>query len=256
MTERLRILIVDDEPACRDDIRDLLATEADCTVIAEAGDGPSALAAIREHQPDIVFLDIQMPELDGFGVLEGIDERTRTAFIFVTAYEQYAIRAFEAHALDYLLKPFDRERFERSLQRAREAAQVGAAVSDDVQGLIREIRSQSDRLERFVVRAGHRILLIPVDHIDCIEAAGNYVHLHGFDGSDHLLRASVSALETRLDPERFVRVHRSTIVRIAAISELEKLGSGDHLIRLQSGRETNLSRTYRKAFEAGIGHGL
>lgn len=249
------MLVVDDEPAVREGIQEYLSEEGDCEVVGEAGDGVKALEAIRAHQPDIVFLDIQMPELDGFEVVAEISPETMPVLVFVTAYEQYAIKAFDAHAIDYLLKPFDRDRFQRALGRARKECKDRKGSLGRVESLIEGIRKNRPFLERFVVKDGHRILLIPVDAVDSIEAAGNYVYLHCETGQ-HLIRESVGKLEAQLDPHQFTRVHRSTIVRIGAIAELERLGTGDHVIRLQSGRELTLSRTYRKGFEQALGRGL
>lgn len=256
MSRTLRVLIVDDEPAVRDGIREYLDAEADCDVVGEVHDGRSAVAVIRSLRPDIVFLDVQMPELDGFGVVAELAAEDMPVVVFVTAYERYAIQAFDAHAIDFLLKPFDLDRFRRALDRARRECGDRRGELGHVARLIEDLRAERPTLERFVVKRDHRILLVPAEDVDSIEAAGNYVTLHLCDGDRHLIRSSVTELECKLDPKRFTRVHRSTIVRIDAIAELERLGSGDYHIRLRSGREVTLSRTYRKGFEETLGRSL
>lgn len=259
MNATIRVLVADDEPAVREGIRAYLEREPDCEVVGEVGDGRAALTAISDLRPDVVFLDVQMPELDGLGVVAALEADGAPVIVFVTAYEEYAVRAFDASATDYLLKPFDDERFRRALDRARHAIASGCSQGMDdhreVGRLLTEVRRLRSAADRFVVKKGNRVLLIPVEEVDSIEAAGNYAHLHHADG-EYLVRETLASLETRLAERGFVRVHRSSIVRIDAIAELESLGTGDHLVKLNSGREMTLSRTYRRSFEAALGRGL
>ena len=248
--EKLRVLIVDDEPLAREGLRMHLAQEPDIAVVGESADGVEAVEAIARLEPDLVFLDIQMPGVDGFGVIERVGIERMPAVVFVTAYDEFALQAFEAHALDYLLKPFDEERFRRALERARTQLR-GRARRNLEERLVRLIdarNTRSEYVERLVVRAGGRILILRVDDIDWIEAAANYVRLH-VGGKSYLLRETMSGIERKLDPARFVRVHRSTIVRIDRIRELEPLFQGDYLIVLQDGSRLTSSRGYRSSVQ-------
>ena len=250
MTGKLRVLIVDDEPLAREGLRMHLAQEPDVTVIGESADGVEAVDAITQLEPDLVFLDIQMPGVDGFGVIERVGIERMPAVVFVTAYDEFALQAFEAHALDYLLKPFDEERFRRALERARTQLR-GRARRNLEERLLRLIDARTTRseyVERLVVRSSGRILILRVDDIDWIEAAANYVRLH-VGGKSYLMRETMSGIERKLDPARFVRVHRSTIVRIDRIRELEPLFQGDYLIVLQDGSRLTSSRGYRSSVQ-------
>ena len=250
MEAKLRALIVDDEPLAREGLRMHLEQEQDIAVIGESGDGEDAVRAIMELEPDLVFLDIQMPGLDGFGVIEQVGIERMPAVVFVTAYDEFALQAFEAHALDYLLKPFDEERFRRALERARRQLR-GRARRNLEERLLRLLDARTTRsefVERLVVRAGGRILILRVDDIDWIEAAANYVRLH-VAGKSYLMRETMVGIESRLDPARFVRVHRSTIVRIDRIKELEPLFQGDYLIVLHDGSRLTSSRGYRSSVQ-------
>lgn len=250
MTAKLRVLIVDDEPLAREGLRMHLAQEPDVTVIGESADGVEAVDAITQLDPDLVFLDIQMPGVDGFGVIERVGIERMPAVVFVTAYDEFALQAFEAHALDYLLKPFDEERFRRALERARTQLR-GRARRNLEERLLRLIDARTTRseyIERLVVRSSGRILILRVDDIDWIEAAANYVRLH-VGGKSYLMRETMSGIERKLDPARFVRVHRSTIVRIDRIRELEPLFQGDYLIVLQDGSRLTSSRGYRSSVQ-------
>lgn len=252
----IRALIVDDEPLARQRLIRLLKDEPDIEVVGECADGGDAVTAIRAHKPDLVFLDVQMPVLDGFGVLEALGDDL-PAVIFVTAYDRYALRAFEYHALDYLLKPFDRERFRKALERVRahlgpdeareEAEQLLAAVE--------EYKSEGKALERLVIKSAGRVFFLRVEEIDWIEAAGNYVRLH-VGKEDHLLRDTMSSLEGRLDPKRFLRIHRSTMVNIERIQELQPLFHGDYVVILRNGTQLNLSRGYRQRLQEVFGKGV
>lgn len=243
---RIRTLIVDDEPLARERIRALLRREQDVEVIGECGNGPEALAAIKEQRPDLVFLDVQMPDLDGFGVLDSVPADAMPVIIFVTAYDRYAIRAFDVHAQDYLLKPFDRERFGKALSRAR--VQVRRNRSGDIShrllALLEDLKPANKYLDRLVIKSSGRVFFLRVDEIDWVEASANYVRLHvGRDS--HLLRETMNALEARLDPSRFIRIHRSTIVNVDRVKELQPLFHGEYVVILRDGTELNSSRGYR-----------
>jgi two-component system LytT family response regulator len=253
----IRALIVDDEPLARTRLRALLDGEADVEVVGECGDGQAALAAVAELAPDLLFLDVQMPALDGFGLLEALGPGRLPAVVFVTAYDRYALRAFEVHALDYLLKPFDRDRFRKALDRARaQLAAAGRGAADPrLLALLEDTRGARRPLERLVVKSAGRVFFLRTEEIDWIEAAGNYVRLHA--GADtHLLRDTMNGLEARLDPQRFLRVHRSTIVNVDRIQELQPWFHGDYLVILRDGTQLTLSRGYRPKVEEHFGTAL
>lgn len=244
--EPIRVMIVDDEPLARDGVRLHLEAEAGVEVVGEAVDGGEAVDRILELKPDLVFLDVQMPGLDGFAVVEAVGAEAMPVTIFITAYDQFALRAFEAHAIDYLLKPFDSERFRRALDRARTQVRgrKRADVEDRLSALISELRGKKEFLERIVVRSGGRILILRIEDVDWLEAASNYVRIH-CGGRQYLLRETMTNLETRLDPAQFVRIHRSTIVRLDRIKELEPLFQGDYVLILEDGTRLTSSRGYR-----------
>ncbi|MDF1502949.1 LytTR family DNA-binding domain-containing protein [Roseisolibacter sp. H3M3-2] len=245
----IRAVIVDDEPLARRRIGDLLAGAADVEVVAECANGASAIRAIDESPPDLLFLDIQMPELDGFDVLQAVGVGRVPAVVFVTAYDQFALRAFEAHALDYLLKPFTDERFEAALQRVRGRVRErnGGDLDARLRALLAEVRGGSaggGYLQRLVVPAGHRSVFVRTDEIDWIEAERNYVRLH-VRGRASLLRENLGRLEAALDPAKFCRIHRSTIVQIDRIQAVESLFNGEYLVVLHDGTKLTSSRSYR-----------
>jgi two-component system LytT family response regulator len=244
--ERIRTLIVDDEPLARDGIRLHLEEHTDVQVIGECGSGEDAVRAIEADKPDLVFLDIQMPGLDGFAVLEAIEESRLPAIVFVTAYDQFALRAFEAHALDYLLKPYDRERFNRALDRVRVQlrGRSTGGVDDRLRGLIASLGGRDHFLERLVARTNGRILILRAEDVDWVEAAANYVRVH-IGPKQYLVRETMTNLENRLDPDKFLRIHRSIIVRKDRIKELEPLFQGDYSIILVDGTRLTSSRGYR-----------
>ncbi len=254
MAERIRALIVDDEPLARERIRTLLTGEPEIEVVGECGDGHKAVAAIRRHAPDLLFLDVQMPELDGFGVLQELGAQPLPVVVFVTAYDKYALRAFEVHALDYLLKPFDRERFYKTLTRAR--AQIrqekSGEVSERILALLADLKGAPKHLERLVIKSGGRVFFLRTEEIDWIEAAGNYVRLHT-GGEEHLLRETMSKLEAQLDPGKFLRIHRSTIVNLERIQELQPAFHGDYVVLLRDGTRLTLSRSYRDKLQEVLG---
>jgi two-component system LytT family response regulator len=250
---KIRTLIVDDEPLARERMRSLLAAEPDIAIVGECRDGREAVEAIRRDSPDLVFLDVQIPELDGFQVLEAIGADRAPAIIFVTAYDQYALQAFEVHAVDYLLKPFDEERFRRALARARQAwAGEKGELSEKLLSLLHELKAPQGYLERLVVKSAGRLFFLRTDEIEWVESAGNYVCLH-VRGESHLLRETMAGLESRLDPARFVRIHRTAIVNIDQVKELRPLFHGEYLVLLRDGTELTLSRGYRDRLQEVIG---
>jgi two-component system LytT family response regulator len=243
---RLRALIVDDEPLARERVRTLLAAEPDVETVGECSDGAEAVAAIERLAPDLVLLDVQMPEVDGFEVLQAIPAGRLPAVIFITAYDRYALKAFEVHALDYLLKPFDRERFGLALDRARaQFARGGTSepVAQRLLELLEHLRAERQHARRLVVRESGRVFFLDVAEIDWVEAVGNYARLHVGKRS-HLLRETMKVLEGRLDPERFVRVHRSSIVNVERIRLVETTRRGDHGVVLVDGTHLAASRGY------------
>ena len=252
----IRVLIVDDEPLARERIRTLLENEPGIEVVAECGDAPDALAIIERERPDLLFLDVQMPEMDGFDVLEALAGKpSPPAVIFVTAYDKYALRAFEVHALDYLLKPFDRERFSSALERAREflmREKKKGALDERLLALLADIKPERKHLERFVIKSSGRVFFIKAEEIDWIEAASNYVRLHAGRDS-HLMRETMSALESKLDPKKFLRANRSAIVNIEKIKELHTLFRGEYEIVLQTGARLTMARACREKLQELLG---
>jgi two-component system, LytTR family, response regulator len=246
---KFRALIVDDEPIARKGIRRELERDAEIEVVGECTNGRDAVSFITSRKPELVFLDLQMPELDGFGVVEEVGVERMPTVVFVTAFDEFALKAFELHALDYILKPFNSERFQKALRRAK--TQINQANVKDLNerllSAIQDSRLAEKRegyLERVVVKAGGRIFFLSVEEIDWIEAADNYVRLHAGKES-HLVHGTMSKLESCLDPKLFLRVHRSTIVNVTRIRELQPLFHGEYAIKLSSGKELTSSRSYR-----------
>jgi two-component system LytT family response regulator len=258
--EPIRVLVVDDEPAAREGIRHLLRADADVVVIGECATGPEAVAAIRRDEPELMFLDVQMPELDGLAVLRAVGPERVPAVVFVTAYDHYALQAFEVHAVDYLLKPFDDERFRQSLERGKRLVRQGriGEMGQRIAALLRDYGApaappaSARHIERLAIRAGGRVTLLRVDEIDWIDAEGDYVRIH-VGKSWHLLRETMKKLEAQLDPARFVRIHRSTIVNLERIKELQPFYRGEYVVVLQGGATLKLSRGYRVNLEARLG---
>jgi two-component system LytT family response regulator len=250
----IRAVIVDDEPLARRRVRGLLVEAGDVEVVAECANGRDAIRAIEESPPDLLFLDIQMPEIDGFDVLRAIGANRVPVVIFVTAYDQFALRAFEAHALDYLLKPFDDERFEAALQRARERIhqQAGGDLDRRLRALLEEVRGGRGYLQRLVVPTGNRSVFVRTEEIDWIEAERNYIRLHA-GGRAYLLRENLGHIESALDPARFCRIHRSTIVNIDRIQAVESLLGGEYLVVLHDGTKLTSGRSYRRSLHALMG---
>lgn len=252
----LRILIVDDEELARQRIRRLLAREEEVEVIGEACDGHHAVESIRSLEPDLVFLDVQMPEVDGFAVLERLRPDPPPAVVFVTAHDDYAVRAFEVHAVDYLRKPFDAIRFKEAFSRARRRL-AGAEVEErarKLDALLAQVEAQPPRSrQRLMVRSDGRLYFVRIDDIDWVEAAGNYVKLHV--GRDtHLMRETMSGIEKMLDPSRFLRIHRSAIVNLDRVREMQPWFSGEYTVILRDGTQLRLSRVYRDRLETWM-HG-
>jgi two-component system LytT family response regulator len=249
-----RVLIVDDEPLARRRIRRLLRGMPDVSVVGEAADGRAALGAIAAEKPDLVFLDVQMPGSDGFDVIQAVKPDRMPLVVFVTAYDKYALRAFDVHALDYLLKPFDRDRFQRALQRVREQmeGQQTGDLGRRLLALVQDLKPDQQRLDRLVVKSGGRVFFLRTEEIDWIEAAGNYVRLHlGTDS--HLFRETMNALEAKLDVNRFFRIHRSRIVNIERIQELQPWFNGEYAVILRDGTRLTLSRGYREKLQERLG---
>ncbi len=256
MTESppIRVLLVDDEPLARGMLREMLQDEPDVAIVGESVNGREALEAIRAHSPDLLFLDVQMPELGGFDLLEALGKERIPYIIFVTAYDQYAVRAFEVHALDYLLKPFDRERFDISWERAKKQIfrDRNGGTDQRILALLEELKAGPKYLERLVIKAAGRIYFLETNEIDWISAEGNYVSVHCGKKS-HLLRETISSLETQLDQKKFVRIHRSSIVRLDRIQELQPWFHGEYRIILQDGTQLTLSRNYRDKLQEALG---
>ena len=244
--EPVKVLLVDDEPLVRAGLRDALAAQPGLTIVGEAGDGLAAVDAIERLVPELVFLDVQMPGLDGFGVLASLEPAMRPAVVFVTAFEQYALRAFDAHAIDYLLKPFDDERLLAALARALTWLQRTRPDADRVPALLADVAAARGR-DRFVVKHGGRLRLVLAHDLAWIEARGNYVQLHTDEGP-FLLRETLAALEEALPAARFLRVHRSAIVALPEVRAVRRQPGGDHELLLRSGAAVPLGRTFRDAF--------
>ena len=248
----IRTVIVDDEPLARERLRSLLRDDAEIEIVAEATDGKAAVKAIQKTEPDLLFLDIRMPGLDGFGVLDALRVPRLPVVVFVTAYDRYAVKAFEIHALDYLLKPFHRARFEETVRRAKTAVRRGAADHlSRVFGWLEDSRPAPKRVRRFLVKASGRVVFVPSEEIDWIEAAGNYVRLH-VGAASHMIRETMAGVESRLDPERFVRVHRSAIVNVEKVRELQPMFRGECSAILRNGSRVAVSRAHRLPLEARL----
>lgn len=253
----IRTLIVDDEPAARDGMRHLLTADPEIVLTGECANGREAAAAIRDTAPDLVFLDVQMPELDGFGVLREVGVETAPMVVFVTAFDQYALRAFDVHAIDYLLKPFTDDRFRQSLDRAKQQVRQGRLedLSRKLAALLDHDEAAPAReryLDRLVVKSGGKVTLLPVGEIEWIDAEGDYVRIH-VGKTWHLLRETMKNLEDQLDSARFVRIHRSTIVNLEKVKELQPFFRGEYVVVLHNGTTLKLSRGYRDNLEARLG---
>ena len=252
----IRCLLVDDEPLARERLRALLQSDERFHVLAEAADGRSALQLIEDLAPDLVFLDIQMPEMTGIEVAAALQasESKLPLIVFVTAYDNFALQAFDLHAIDYLLKPFDRARFETALDKAasRLASHTPADLSHQLAALISTYRSEQRLPNRLPIKTDGRVILLPVEEIDWIGAANNYVEIHAGKAC-HLMRETMNAIEERLDPARFLRISRSTLVAIDRIREIQPLFYGEHAVILADGAKLTASRGYRDALKPLLG---
>ncbi|HSB53724.1 MAG TPA: LytTR family DNA-binding domain-containing protein [Gemmatimonadales bacterium] len=240
----IRVVIADDEPLARERIRTLVAAHGDLSLVAECGDGEETLRVLLAERPDVVFLDVQMPELNGFEVLEALPAELRPSVIFITAYDEHAVRAFDVNAVDYLLKPVEVRRFEAALAKVRERrGQPPAASQAALEAVLAELRRARGHASRLVVRDGSRVTFVRTEEIDWIDAAGNYARLH-VGRAVHLLREPLKVLATRLDPERFLRVHRSAIVNLERITSVEPYFHGEYTLTLKDGTRLTSSRTH------------
>ncbi|MFM8358988.1 MAG: LytR/AlgR family response regulator transcription factor, partial [Verrucomicrobiota bacterium] len=251
---KLRAILADDEPLARSRLRSLLAREPDVELVAECADGDAAVAAVRAHRPDVLFLDIQMPGRDGFGVLEALAGEPLPQVVFVTAYDQHALRAFEARALDYLLKPFKQSRLAETVVRLRErlaprpgpaaAAAPRADLARQLRELLAEVRPPAPTLSRLAVKTHERVLFVRVPDIDYLESAGNYVVLH-CGKENHVIRETMATLESQL-PAGFLRISRSVIVNLDRVRELQAMAAGEHVVILRDGRSLAMTRGLRE----------
>ena len=255
--KKIRTLVVDDEPLARERIRALLSEQPDIDVIGEARDGEEAVQAILAHEPDLVFLDIQMPKMDGFEVIRTVGAENMPLVVFVTAYDQHALKAFDVRALDYLLKPFDRERFAESIGRVRQAIERSGTdeIGRRLLELVRELKPGGGRSDRLVIKSAGRLFFLRIDEIDWVEAAGNYVKLH-VGTEEHLLRETMNGIEVKLDPDKFFRIHRSRIVNMERIKELQPWFNGEYVVILRNGTKLTLSRGYREKLQERLGRPL
>jgi two-component system, LytTR family, response regulator len=259
MSAMLRVIVVDDEPLARAGVADLVRKDAELEVVAECADGRSALEAIERLRPDLVLLDVQMPELDGFEVLRRLDPARLPAVIFITAYDEFAVRAFDVHALDYLVKPFDDARFAEALNRAKQVIGAGGAeLGHRLDALLTQLAAGGPPMEylgRIVVKTAGRVLFVRVEDLDWIEAADYCVKLHAGDRV-HVTRDSMNALEERLDPRRFFRINRSAIVNLDRVREIQPYFKGEQVVLLQDGTQLKLSRGRRIQLEERLGQAI
>jgi two-component system, LytTR family, response regulator len=246
MIPTIRTIISDDEPLAREKLRILLASEAGIRIVAECRDGRQTINALQTYKPDLLLLDIQMPGADGFQVLSNIPADNMPLVVFTTAYDQYAIRAFEIHAVDYLLKPFDHERLHKAIERTRAEflKTTDREMTQRILDLLADTRAESRVANRLVIKAAGRVVFLDLEEIDWVEAAANYVKLH-VGKESYLLREAIGHISQRLDPDRFLRIHRSTIVNVRRIKELQPCNSGEYILVLKDGKELSCSRGYR-----------
>jgi two-component system, LytTR family, response regulator len=246
----IRAMIAEDEPIARERMRRLLAQESGVEIVGECKDGEEAVALVRQLKPDLLFLDVEMPGKDGFGVLEALGADASPVVIFTTAYHHYAVKAFDVHAIDYLLKPFDHLRFRRAVERAR--AQMGNGSKSFRPSHQVANHGEPVAADRLVIRSGGRVVFLRTAEIDWIAAAGNYVRIHCHEQT-HLVRETMNTLESKVDARQFVRIHRSIIVNVERIRELEPCGNGEYIVHLRSGKGLSLSRGYRSRLDAVLG---
>jgi two-component system LytT family response regulator len=257
----IRTVIADDEPLARKKLRLLLGSEPGVQVVAECQDGEQTIGAVRAHKPDLLLIDVRMPDVDGFEVLAKLRSDEMPVVVFTTAYDQFAVRAFEAHAMDYLLKPFERERLHQVIERAR--SELVKFHNRDLTTRILDLlvnkpepKVESKRTnDRMVIRTGGKVVFLDLAEVDWIEAAANYVKLN-VGRESYLLREGISRVSERLDPDRFVRIHRSVIVNVRKIKELQPCDSGEYIAVLRNGKELSCSRGYRAELQRLIGRNL
>ena len=254
----IRAIIVDDEPLAREKVQLFVKGEPDIEIVDVCSNGHEAIASFQKFTPDLLFLDIQMPEITGFDILNRIKTVTFPGIIFITAYDEFALRAFEFHALDYLLKPYDRERFTNAVEHARKL--IGSkgqseVTTEQIRTLLESLKQQTPSLDRLIVKSNGRIIFLRIDEIDWMEAAGNYVKLHV--GNDtHLVRETMNKIEVQLDHRKFIRIHRSTIINIEKIKELKPYFNGEYKVILQNNAQVILSRGFRENFIKVLGKPL
>jgi len=252
---RIRALVVDDEPIARARVLALLGEEPDIEVVGECSTGAQAVSEIEKKAPDLVFLDVQMPEMNGFEVARAVGPERIPAVVFVTAFDQYALQAFEVHALDYLLKPFSAQRFRSALSHARQqlAQRHATTLGRQLLEMLPDVQKRPAMPDRLVVKSSGRVYFVRIADIDWCEAAGNYVCLH-VGSQSHLIRETMNRLESQIDARQFVRIHRSTIVNVDRIQELRSSFTGEHVVILRDGTRLTLSRGYRDALQARLGN--
>lgn len=244
---KIRALIVDDEPLARRRIKSLLAHDSTVDVIGECSDGYKAVTSITQLTPDLVFLDVQMPAMNGFDVIKTIGPEQMPTVIFVTAYDQYALKAFEVNALDYLLKPFDRRRFQKTLERAKAMVRglQNGNVNNQLLSLLGNLRREQEMPDRFIIKSGGRVVFLRAEEIDWMRAVGNYIRLQvGRDS--HLMRETMTGMEANLNPDRFMRIHRSTIVNLDRVKEVQPWTKGEYVVIMRDGTRLIMSRRYRE----------
>jgi two-component system LytT family response regulator len=247
---KIRTVIVDDEPLARERLKELLLADPEIEVVGECPDGYKAIAAIQEQKPDLVLLDVQMPEISGFGVLDALPSEILGRVIFVTAYDQYALKAFEVHAVDYLLKPIYQDRLQKALQHFKDQLQRSgsAELSQRLSALLADHNARTRRHRRLVIRESGAVLLLQTDDIDWLEATGDYVLLH-LGKRSHMIRETMNRMEARLDPNQFLRIHRSTIVNIDRIRRLHLISKGEYEVVLRDDTRLAVSRSYRNGIQ-------
>ncbi|MFZ4621372.1 MAG: LytR/AlgR family response regulator transcription factor [Bacteroidota bacterium] len=254
----IRAIIVDDEPLAREKVRLFAQGEKDIEIVDMCSNGFEALASYQRSKPDLIFLDIQMPEMNGFEFLDRISSEPLPGIIFITAFDEFALRAFEFHALDYLLKPYDRERFSKALDHARQSIRSlnrPDITEEQIKSLLLSVNQPTAILDRLIVKSGGRVIFLRIEEIDWMEAAGNYVKLHTGNES-HLIRETMNNLESQLPPLKFIRIHRSTIVNIEKIKELLPYFNGEYKVVLHNNTQVIMSRNFKENFTKLLGKPL
>lgn len=251
----IRAIIVDDEPLAREKVQLFAQGEKDIEIVDVCANGHEAIASYQKFKPELLFLDIQMPEMSGFDVLNQLNCNPLPGIIFITAYDEFALQAFEFHALDYLLKPYDRARFKKATDHARESIQslsLAEVTTEQIKTLLDSIKQSHPSLDRLIVKTNGRIIFLKIEDIDWMEAAGNYVNLH-VGNESHLVRETMNNIEKQLNPQKFIRIHRSTIININKIKELQPYFNGEYKVVLQNNTHVILSRGYRENFTSVLG---